>query len=73
MTVPELLEIFEKGGGYILALAVIWGFITKRIVPAWAYRDLEKREAKWESLALQGTKIGREAVEALSEVTKEAS
>lgn len=71
MTIVELFQVLEKGGGYVFALAVIWGFITKRIIPGWTYRDLERREAKWESLALQGTRIGREAVEALTEVTKE--
>lgn len=72
MTVVDLLQILEKGGGYVLALAVIWGFMTGRIVPGWVYRESKSREQKWEALALRGTQIGREAVQALTEVTKEA-
>ncbi len=71
MTILDLLQILEKGGGYVLALAVIWGFMTGRIVPGWVYRESRNRESKWEGLALQGTQIGREAVKALTDVTKE--
>jgi hypothetical protein len=71
ITEVDLLNIVKDGGTVAFSLAVIWALLTKRLVPGWAYRDLEAREKKWQELAMRGTNLTREALGTLQDVTKD--
>ena len=61
----DLLNILDQGGAYVVILVVVWALLTKKLVPGWAYRDLEARSDRYEQLALRGTQIAKESVSTL--------
>ena len=61
----DILTLLDQGGAYLIALVGLWALLTKKLVPGWAYRDLEKRAERYEQLALRGTQIAKESVSTL--------
>lgn len=61
----DLLSLLDQGGAYLIALVGIWALLTKKLVPGWAYKDLEARAERYEQLALRGTQIAKESVSTL--------
>lgn len=67
----EILRLIDEGGAYLIVLVAVWALLTKRLIPGWAYKDLEKRAERYEELALSGTRLARESVTTLKEAVKD--
>lgn len=61
----DVLQILDKGGAYLIVLVGVYCLLTKKLVPGWAYRDLEARADRYEQLALRGTQIAKDATTTL--------
>lgn len=62
MTIDDLTQLLDKGGTLMVLAIAVWAFLTRRVVPAWAYRELERREDEWKRIALSGTTVAQRVV-----------
>lgn len=62
VTLEDLLQLLDKGGTLFVLAGAVWAFLTRRVVPAWVYRELEAREAEWKRIALSGTHVAQRVV-----------
>ena len=61
----DILNLLDQGGAYLVVLVGIYCLLTKRLVPGWAYKDLEERASRYEQLALRGTQLAKDSVSTL--------
>ena len=61
-------QFINDGGLLAVSFLVIWGFMSKRIIPGWAYNELKVQHDRALEIALKVTTNTERATEVLNKI-----